>query len=77
MFFKYGMRCRPFSIGTFPKEGFHHVEHLTDSHDRTLKERYHDILIYDRELSDDELYYYELDFIRRYYGEEEKEDGDL
>ena len=63
MFFKYGMRCRPFSIGTFPKEGFHHVEHLTDAHDRILRERYHDILIYDRELTKQELNDFEFDYI--------------
>ena len=76
MFFKYGMRCRPFSIGTFPKEGFYHVEHLTDAHDRSLRERYHDILIYERELADDEIYDYELDFIGE-CDDEEKENADL
>lgn len=65
MLFMYGMRCRPFSIGTFPKEGFDRVvpEHLLSDPD--LSGRYHDVLVYNRKLSDEELYEYELDYIGR------------
>lgn len=61
----YGMRCRPFSIGTYPKEGFTCVglqELLLDS---DFKDRYHDVLVYKRKLTDEELYEYELDYIGR------------
>lgn len=63
--FIYGMRCRPFSIGTFPKEGFKRAgshEMLTDL---DVEDRYHDVLVYNRKLTDEELYEYELDYIGR------------
>ena len=44
----YGMRLRGFSIGCQPKEGF------VDRQDDPTGE-YHDILIYDRKLTDKEL----------------------
>ena len=65
MMFIYGMRCRPFSIGTFPKEGFIRAgshEMLTDL---DCKDRYYDVLVYNRKLTGEELYEYELDYIGR------------
>lgn len=56
--FLYGMRLRGFSPGCQPKEGF--VERQDD-----VTGKYHDILVYDRELTEDELKNYELDFIGR------------
>ena len=52
--YKYGMRLRGFSIACQPMEGF--VERIDD-----YTGRYHDIIIYDRELTDKEVEDYELD----------------
>jgi hypothetical protein len=52
--YRYGMRLRGFSIGCQPKEGFYTVENDATG-------RYHDILVYTRELTDKELTDYELD----------------
>lgn len=54
--YKYGMRLRGFSIGCQPMKGFVRVED-----DATGK--YHDVLVYDRKLSDEEIRDYELDAI--------------
>lgn len=54
--YRYGMRLRGFSIGCQPKDGF-----LDREDDET--ERYYDILLYDRALTDKEVEGYELDFI--------------
>lgn len=54
--FRYGMRLRGFSPGCQPKDGF-----IERQDDETGK--YHDILIYNRPLSDEELTNYELDFL--------------
>lgn len=54
--YKYGMRLRGFSIGTQPKAGFYERQ---DDH----TEKYWDILIYDRKLTDKEVQDYELDYI--------------
>jgi hypothetical protein len=54
--FKYGMRLRGFSIGCQPMRGL--IEYEPD---RTGK--YYDILYYGRELTEQELYEYELDKI--------------
>lgn len=56
MKFMYGMRQRGFSIGCQPMKGF--VKRL----DSTIN-KYHDILIYDRELTQDEVNRYSLDLI--------------
>ena len=53
---KYGMRVRGFSIGCQPMDGF--VERQDDP-----SGRYHDILIYDRELTEEEIRHYSLDLI--------------
>ena len=52
--FKYGMRLRGFSIGCQPMRGL--VERVDDP-----TGRYHDVLIYDRELTEQEVQDYELD----------------
>ncbi len=64
VYFTYGMRLRGFSPGCQPMNGF------VDRRDDTAG-RYHDILVYDRRLPDDELKNYELDFI----GYESKEEN--
>lgn len=61
MEFKYGMRLRGFSIGCQPMRGL-----IRREDDNTG--RYHDILVYDRRLSADEIDSYELSAIT----EEEK-----
>lgn len=58
MMFLYGMRLRGFSPGCQPKDGL--VERQDD-----VTGRYHDILVYNRELTTEELKNYELDFIGR------------
>lgn len=50
------MRIRGFSIGCQPMDGF--VERQDDP-----TNRYHDILIYNRELTEDETRHCSLDFI--------------
>lgn len=56
MEYRYGMKYRGFSIGCQPRNGF-----LERSDDPTG--RYYDILAYDRQLTDEEIKNYELDFI--------------
>ena len=57
VFYYYGMRLRGFSPGCQPLVGFHHrMDDPTG--------RYHDVLVYTRELTEQELKAYELDFIR-------------
>lgn len=53
----YGMRLRGFSIGCQPMRGLHHREDDPAG-------RYHDILVYDRPLTEQEMNDYELDFIK-------------
>lgn len=52
----YGMRMRGFSLGCQPMLGF--VERRDDP-----TGRYHDLIVYDRKLADDEVCAYELDYI--------------
>ena len=54
--YMYGMRLRGFSIGCQPMDGL--VERRDDT-----SGLYHDILVYDRELTDREVSDYELDRI--------------
>lgn len=54
--FMYGMRLRGFSIGCQPMDGF------VDRRDDTSG-LYHDILVYDRKLTQKEMDDYELDRI--------------
>ena len=56
MRYYYGMRLRGYSLGCQPMNGL--MNRLDDP-----KDRYHDILVYDRPLTDKELNDYELDFI--------------
>lgn len=55
-FYEYGMRLRGFSIGCQPLNGL--VGHKDDK-----SGKYHDILIYDRPLTDQEQEDYELDYL--------------
>ena len=53
--YKYGMRLRGFSLGCQPMEGLVRVEHQHNV------DKWWDILVYDRELNDTELFLYDLD----------------
>lgn len=55
MEYRYGMRLRGFSPGCQPKQGLIRREDAGT--------RYHDILVYSRLLTDEELRDYELDYI--------------
>lgn len=55
--FVYGMRLRGFSLGCQPKDGF--VERLDDT-----TGKYYDLIVYNRQLSENECHDYELDFIK-------------
>jgi hypothetical protein len=62
MNYYYGMRLRGFSIGTFPKDGFVDV-----MRNNVYKGReYHDVLKYDRKLTEEELREWEFDFLENY-----------
>lgn len=67
-YYIYGMKARPFSIGCQPMEGLMASDAFKllkiDLDEVSMK--YHDILLYDRKLTDKELYDYELDFIGIY-----------
>lgn len=54
--YKYGMRLRGFSIGCQPMDG------LVGQHG-DVTGKYHDILIYDRQLTEQERKDYELDYL--------------
>lgn len=56
----YGMRLRGFSIGCQPMNGF--AERVDDD-----TGKYHDILLYDRKLTEAELRDYELDYLGNEY----------
>lgn len=56
MEYRYGMRLRGFSPGCQPMKGFLRREDDTSG-------RYYDIIIYNRKLTEMELYNYELDEI--------------
>lgn len=56
--YKYGMRIRGFSIGCQPMDGL--IERRDDP-----TNRYHDILIYSRELNEDETRHYSIDLISK------------
>lgn len=63
-YFMYGMRLRGFSPGCQPMEG------LVDRWDDPTG-RYHDLILYDRKLSDREQKSYELDFLREVWEDSE------
>ena len=52
-YYCYGMKLRGYSIGCQPKEGF--VKRID-----CLNERYYDILVYDRHLTEEEIKKYDL-----------------
>ena len=54
--FIYGMRLRGFAPGCQPMDGF--IERIDDP-----KGWYHDLIVYNRELSTEEICTYELDYI--------------
>lgn len=56
MKFVYGMRLRGFSIGCQPMNGL--IDRQNDD-----SGKYYDLIVYDRELSDQETKAYELDFL--------------
>lgn len=58
MQYRYGMRLRGFSIGCQPMKGLDHREDDTSG-------KYHDILVYNRPLTDKEISDYELDYIEK------------
>ena len=58
--YKYGMRFRPYSIGCQPSEGLVQVEEDQSGH-------YWNLLVYDRELTADEVNLYELEFLYEGY----------
>lgn len=62
MRYRYGMRLRGFSLGCQPKGVKKRLDDTTG--------KYHDIIEYDRQLTQQEIKEYELDFL----GEEEDED---
>lgn len=51
--YRYGMRLRPFAIGCEPVKGYVRFEEGT--------KKYHNILVYDRPLTEKEINDYELD----------------
>lgn len=57
MVYVYGMRLRGFSPGCQPMNGL--VERQDD-----ITGRYHDLIVYDRKLTEKELRDYELDFLK-------------
>lgn len=56
--YKYGMRLRGFSIGCQPMRGL--VERQDDE-----TGKYHDVLVYDRQLTEEEVKNYELEYIEK------------
>ena len=57
----YGMRLRGFGPWCQPKEGL--VRRMEDSEMGFYRHRYHDMLVYSRELTDKEVREYELDYL--------------
>ena len=58
--YRYGMRLRGFSIGCQPREGLIECEKSSE---------YHDELIYDRKLTEEEIEEYELEYIEEWGNE--------
>lgn len=58
----YGMRLRGFSPGCQPMDGF--VRRM-NAWDCAEFRKYHDLLVYKRKLTDEELKSYELDYLGR------------
>ena len=66
MEFKYGMRLRGFSIGCQPMDGFLRREDST---------KYHDVLVYGRQLTEQEVYAYDLDELTWFAVQEDSTDA--
>lgn len=60
--YRYGMRLRGFSPGAQPREGLLYAEDGSDKVS-TYGRMYHNILVYDRRLTEKELRDYELDYL--------------
>lgn len=67
MEFRYGMRLRGFSIGCQPMNGFHRRED-------DVTGKYHDILVYGRQLTEQEIRDYELDALTWFAVQEDSAD---
>ena len=63
MNYRYKMTQRPFSMGCQPKSGLVKVVNAPEGTGRSLG--YYSILTYDRQLTEDELYRYELTEVKR------------
>lgn len=65
----YGMRLRGFAPGCQPMDGFKDtlrslvMEEYLEAYKDSLERNYHDILMYDRQLTDTEIAEYELDYL--------------
>lgn len=61
-YYIYGMKARPYSIGCQPMEGLvtHKIYEVKEILTAEERNKFHDILLYDRRLSDKEQYDYEL-----------------
>ena len=66
MEFKYGMRLRGFSLGCQPMKGLLRREDST---------KYHDVLVYDRQLTEQETKDYELDALTWFAVQEDSTDA--
>lgn len=68
-YYFYGMRLRGFAPGCQPMDGFKDtlrslvMEEYLEAYKDSLERNYHDILIYDRQLTDTEITEYELDYL--------------
>lgn len=60
MKYLYGMKRRGFSLGCQPKQGF--IERMDDK-----SGKYFDIISYNRELTDEEIKRYELEYINKIF----------
>lgn len=68
MEFRYGMRLRGFSLGCQPMKGFHRRED-------DVTGKYHDILVYGRQLTEQEIRDYELDALTWFAVQEDSTDA--
>ena len=61
----YGMRLRGFSLGAQPMKGLVRVLDAENKEKLDSENNYHDLIEYERELTDEELERYELDKIKQ------------
>lgn len=64
-YYIYGMKARPCNIGCQPMEGLvtHKIYEAKEILTAEERDKFHDILLYDRRLSDKEQYDYELQYL--------------